>query len=467
MHCFKDDEGEEQWGFIPPDHLTELSRLTDTDTAHDYFIDGAPAIYMDSSQKILLFGERRGGEKYYALDVTDPYTPRWQYEIDSYILSIIDFDNSGFTEGAGAQLGQSWCTPKIGKMRTGAMTGQWEPVLIFGGGYDTNQDNATPNPTDSLGRAVFAVNALDKSVNVLDFNYALYNQMTHCIVDVTAVDTTGDGFINKIYAGDLGGQVFAFRDKDANGNWTARKLFVAKENSSDTVLRKIFYAPDVTRETFGDYIFFGTGNRADPNEDTVVNRVYAVQNHWDATFTDNTDTMDETDLYDATDNFIQQGAAEKRTEEEALLASKRGWFFELNPGEKVVSETIVFAGVVYFTTYEPVTSAVVNDCDVVSGSGIARLYAVDYRTGGAIYDWSPTIEKDETGEDIEGLGKSDRSLTIGTTMPSAPVIAVLEGGPQLFVGVGGGGGGGGGLFQFPPKRKVDMNLFYWWQQLSS
>ena len=103
----------------------------------------------------------------------------------------------------------------------------------------------------------------------------------------------------------------------------------------------------------------------------------------------------------------------------------------------------------------------------VRGAGIARLYALDYQTGAAIYwDWHHDTKD---GEVIKTPVTADRSIQIGTTIPSAPVIAILDGGPQLFVAAGGGGGGGpctGPLCKFEPKRKFDMNLFYWWQQLS-
>ncbi|PQP33109.1 hypothetical protein C6A36_00935 [Desulfobacteraceae bacterium SEEP-SAG10] len=40
MHCFKDSDGSEEWGFIPPDQLTRLQLLSDGATNHDYFVDG-------------------------------------------------------------------------------------------------------------------------------------------------------------------------------------------------------------------------------------------------------------------------------------------------------------------------------------------------------------------------------------------------------------------------------------------
>jgi len=465
MHCIKDSDGNENWGFIPGNHLDRLNRLTDENLAHEFFVDGAPAVYEDAAQKIILFGERRGGSNYSALNITDPNVPEWKYEITDTIL------------GSGETLGQSWCTPKLGNIKTSTTTS--EMVFFLGGGYDVNQDSGSPVGNDSLGRAVFSVSAETGSVTGLNVNNGNYSQMTHGIVDVTAIDTTGDGYVNRVYAGDMGGQVFAIEDDDKDGGWNPRKLFVAKALGESTLTRKIFYAPDVVRESFGDFVFFGTGDRADPNDEAgaiVTNRVYAVKNNWDTSFTDGADTMDETDLYDATENWIQEGGETEQALATEGLASESGWFIKLeNSGEKVVSEMVVFAGVIYFTTYQPQTPAATTDCDLIRGAGIARLYALDYKTGAAVYDWNLNIDAD--GNEITTPVKEDRSIQIGTTIPSAPVIAILEGGPQLFVAAGGGGGGGGGggdgpdctgpLCKFEPKRKFDMHLFYWWQQLSN
>ena len=83
LHCIDDETGMELWGFIPPEHIGRLYRLTDAD--HDYFVDGSPVIYSGTSQKILLIGSRRGGSSYVALDITDYTAPRYLYTISPKI----------------------------------------------------------------------------------------------------------------------------------------------------------------------------------------------------------------------------------------------------------------------------------------------------------------------------------------------------------------------------------------------
>jgi type IV pilus assembly protein PilY1 len=271
--------------------------------------------------------------------------------------------------------------------------------------------------------------------------------------------------VSRIYFGDLGGNIFALKDDElqtftpctnpitrsvVDGIWTARKLFSA---SADSVKRKIFYAPDAVPESYGEIIYFGTGDRENPDDTTVVNRFYAVKNDWTGT-----STLTESDLTDVTSNQIQLGTTEQRTQVKAQLESGKGWFIRLeNPGEKVVATPRVYAGVVYLTTYTPsdgsgTTSG--DPCAASTARGVARLYAMDYKTGAAVHYFSNEAETDASGNSVS-LGKKDRSIAIGTAIPSAPVIAVLGGGTRIFIGVE------GGLVSLPAIANEDMHRFYW------
>ncbi len=473
LHCIDDDNGSEAWSFIPPSQLDRLKLLTNDD--HDYFIDGSPVVYTDESQMIMIFGERRGGDHYSALDITSPAAPLWRYSIGPHILDVNSTNNPADYQ----VLGQSWGKPERARIVTAAnvtfsgcdlsIDTTAEDVFLIPGGYDNNQDLDTPSATDSLGKALFAVNVASGTlVNAFNFN-AVSNPllgMTHSIVDLTALDHDGDGIHSRIYAGDMGGNVFAFKDDELNtftdtatgcsisqtvvdGSWSAKKLFNA---SDDGVQRKIFYAPDAVAEGFGEMIFFGTGDRADPGETTVENRIYAVKNDWSSSA-----TLTEADLVDVTADLIQLGTDTEKATVQTALNNADGWYIRLeNPGEKVVAAPRVYGGVVYFTTYTPSagTEAATGDpCSISTVRGVGRLYAVDYKTGGSVLELSSEVESNPA----VALGKKDRSVAIGTAIPSAPVIAILAGGARIFIGVE------GGIASLPTVATPDMHTYYWTQ----
>jgi type IV pilus assembly protein PilY1 len=445
MHCFSEQLGTETWGFIPPDQLTRLKLLSDGSTDHKYFVDGVPVVYEDASQKILFFGERRGGYNYYALDVTTYNSPSYKYTIGPTFLETID--------GADAKLGQSWSEPTVHEIKTSSGS---ETVFLMAGGYDDNQDQATPSPTDSTGRAVFTVKVSDGAISNLNVNGGNYADMTHSIVDVSGFDANGNGLTNRVYAGDLAGNMFAFEDDNGDATWSSRKLFSA--SAVDGVKRKIFYSPDAVEEKYGELIFFGTGDRADPEEIGVENRIYAVKNEWTGT---GFSTLTENDLTDVTYDLIVLGNAQDQVDTREALALSKGWYIRLdeNPGEKITSPVTVFNGVVWFTTYTPELGGgppPADPCVDVSGRGEARLYALNYLTGEAAFEWSDVEEKDKD-EKVVSKGRKDRAYTIGTSIASAPVIAVLRDGPQIYIGVE------GGVKKEDPNVTKAMETFFWRQ----
>jgi type IV pilus assembly protein PilY1 len=476
LHAFDDDDGSEIWGFIAPQQLGRLKLLDNAD--HDYFMDGSPSVYYESSRKILIMGERRGGEAYVALDISTHDAPDWLYSIGSNFLDP-DPSNNPDTD-IYESLGQSWGRPQAVTVATNAAWSEGgspcnvtintdvEDVFLIPGGYDNNQDLATPSTTDAVGRALFGVRITDgQLISGLNFNAVLNATlgMTHSIVDLSGVDHDGDGIVSRIYAGDLGGNIFAFKDdvvmsfcggsvskSIADGTWTAQKLFSA--SAADNVQRKILYAPDVVGETYGEYIFFGTGDRTDPNETGVVNRFYAIKNDGSVA-----GTLDETDLVDVTDDLIQLGTEAEKLATQTSLENGNGWFIRLeNPGEKVVASPRVYGGVAYFTTYTPDAGGGGggDPCAASTVRGVGRLYAVDYKTGAAVSDFSSEVEIDGDGN-VADLGKKDRLIAIGTAIPSAPVIAILENGAQIFIGVE------GGIVSMPAIVTPDMNRYYWHQ----
>lgn len=436
LHAFDDSTGDELWGFIPPNLLTQLQALhADVNLS---FVDGSPKAHIsyDShgqiTQVILIFGERRGGNRYYALDVTDPLKPKYLWDIgpDTKVSDKFPY----------AEMGQSWSSPIIGKIAYGSGE-KW--VAFIGGGYDGNQDNSPAALADSKGRAIYVVDIFNGSL-VWRYSFAEDSKMTYSIPsDIARVDVDGDGWVDRLYAGDLGGRMWRFdiNPKDKDGNplpWTGKIIF--KSNPEGTTNpRKMFYPPDVTLESDnnGDYemLFFGTGDREHPKTTTIIDRLYAVK---DRNLADKNPAVAyaESDLVNVTDDLLQN-SSKSMAEKNALLAQlkdKGGWFITLDSmsGEKALSAPVVFYKTVYFTTFSPTSGVETDPCFV--GEGTAMAYALNFRDGTAIFNLDLT--NDTGGKKV--ITKSDRSSVIGTAIPSGVIVTVIEGKAVSYVGVGGG-----------------------------
>src|SRR5690606_37392508 len=91
----------------------------------------------------LVFGLRRGGNSYYALDVSDKNNPVMKWVQDE-----------GF--------GQTWSTPVIARVDTddvdpeGSDIRTRDAVVIVGGGYDPVHDTpAAPASADAMGNRIY------------------------------------------------------------------------------------------------------------------------------------------------------------------------------------------------------------------------------------------------------------------------------------------------------------------------
>lgn len=433
LHAISDTDGTEKWAFIPPDLLPKLKNMIEG-SSHQYYIDGSPKAYIkdvdhdgnidpaDGDKVIIIFGERGGGTSYTALDVTNPNDPQYLWRIDNANATITGIPNPTTVI---TEMGESWSDPEIGKVRVNTTD---TVVAIIGGGFSSD---------NTKGRGLFFINALTgalvKSFTVADAGtYPVLANMTSCIPStVLAADTNFDGYLNRVYVGDLVGQMWRFGKQGGseNGNvnnWTPRRLF---RGNSGT---KIFYPPDLVLEPDYAYLYFGTGDRDNPmnipSPDPHINRFYAVKdkNETDAAFQTRVGgVLTESNLVDLTADLLQNPTTSEQTKETIrdALANGDGWYIVMeNNGEKVLAAPVAIFGDVIFTTFTPSAS-------VCTYGGDARIYAVDYLTAEAVANFDP---------DNEGLQKSDRSDIIGSGIPTEPVVVIgADGVARVYVAVGG------------------------------
>lgn len=400
FHCFNDTNGQELWAFIPPGQKTKIETVF-TDAGNDYYVDGSPSIvYGDLitgthhfQPKYMIFGERRGGTNYYVLDITNYLQPIWKYQIESNILP-------------GEGLGQSWSKAKVCTLATARETvaGKLMPqasslqnVFMLSGGYDTNQDLDSPAATDSVGKAIVSVqieNGTLGKFRAYDTADGVGPYMKNCILDINTTSTyrmpDGTEITTRVYAGDMGGKVFTFADDREIVDGEVRARVPSGDFSFRNLLftapgKKIFYAPATSKfqNSYTEWVVFGTGDRENPLDTSVVNHIYAVKNTWLKS------GLTKDNLVDLTQNLIIEGTDEEKDTVKNEIKDADGWSITFyDPGEKMISSPIVSQGFIFFTTYVPAAGVAVNEdpCKSVGANGASYLWAIELDTGAPAYD---------------------------------------------------------------------------------
>lgn len=295
--------GQEQMVFVPADILGDdnASRALRRSEAGDavYGIDGAwvaDAAYefgtnstnttsVKAKQMNVYGGMRMGGKSYYGLNVLDPKSPKFLFRIGPDL------------GGKYARLGQTWSKPVIANIRYGDKI---KRVMIVGGGYDMCYENPqfklnTANPaeyggvackkTQADGNAIYIIDASDGSVLWYASNSGADSNnpaMTHSIVSrISTVDRDGDGLVDHLYFGDLGGQVFRVDLNNAIGTSTSAfaKRVVRLADLSGTTLTngdqpRFYQPPTLTKHTQGAETFIlvgiASGDRSTPLDVTPL-----------------------------------------------------------------------------------------------------------------------------------------------------------------------------------------------------
>jgi len=407
LHAFRESDGEELWGFIPPDlldNLKDLVKALTNSSIHPYLVDSSP-IAADVCVKsktdgsgdcnsasdwktIVVVGLRRGGRSYYALDITDTTNPLLLW-------------SQSFTDST--KMGETWSEPAIGKVKMADGSAKW--AAFVGGGYDTPQNNNT-------GKALFAIdlatgNKLWEYYNNSSTDDRRYMNFS-LAANPTAVDLDSNGFVDHVYISDVGGQLWKFDVSAAatvSGglvtNWTGKRLFAADPSQANPPAAGEYYpaqaiygAPVLAFDKQKNlWVYFGTGDRNHPLN-ASSNRFYGIKENTDMT---NGSYLRESDLVDVTSTNA---------------TATQGWFFRLASTEKVLATAEVFDNVVYFTTFTPLAGA--DPC--TGGGGTARLYAVQMLTGFAAINFT-------TGEALTSTDSSvTRSKVIGEGIPSKPIV---------------------------------------------
>lgn len=415
--------GVEQWAYIPKEMLNKLKLLYDDDlspTKH-YGIDGQITLIkydvngngsIDPGDRVLLYfgtGRNTDVQGYYALDVTNPSSPQFMWMIDDTELP---------------DLGQAWSTPQIARVNIngGPVTQNSQKlVLVIGGGYDPVEDGYTYVTADTVGNHIYFVDALYGkrlwSVGYRTSSSELkLDQMDHSIPSsITVLDTNGDGYADRMYTGDMAGQLWRF--DILNGNpplglvvgGVMASLGSHEETTHQAVNTRRFYsAPDVaaiqkTGVTTYMNIAIGSGYRGHPLDASTGDRLYAIRDY--NPFNVLTQGQYNTAMSPA--NLTVESSLMDITSltNPAVPNGSKGWYLRLNShgaGEKVLVPARTFNDSIFFTSYSPTIQAGGDPCAGV-GSGVNRSYII------SVFNGAASIDRNHDGTFDNGERSSDLS----------------------------------------------------------
>ena len=386
LHAFNADTGQEMWAWVPRMLWPELYKLASTtyDKSHRYYVDGSPVtmdVFIGGAWKtILVGGLNAGGRGYYAVDITDPNSPKGLWEVcadPTGTLQCTDKDdNIGFTYGQ----------PLITK---DAKDGKW--VVMVTSGYNN------VSPGDGKGY----IYIIDAETGVIK------DKVTTNVGDTTtpsgfaritgfATNFAVDNTTTFVYGGDLLGNVFSFDVQNRQFQ------IIGQTRDASGKMQSITTRPDVTcfdpplclKRT----VYVGTGRLLGgtdiPDPATLVPPVLDLA--YQQTVYGFKDTgANLGDLRAPAANLVPQTLSvvdpisRTITNNAVDWNTQNGWFVDLNPsippalpgtppgdspGERVNIDMQLVKGVLIVQTNEP-------NSDACSTGGDSFLYQFDYQSG--------------------------------------------------------------------------------------
>ncbi|MDX1298981.1 MAG: PilC/PilY family type IV pilus protein, partial [Pseudomonas sp.] len=415
VQMFDTKTGAEQFAFMPEALLPNIKRLManqasaqHSSKSHPYGMDNTVTVWandVNNNGEILASsgaaeaGEfvyayatmGRGGRDIYALDITNRTSPTLLWKIQG-------------GSGSFSRLSQTWSAPVKTKIKIGTTD---TDVLVFGGGYDPDQDNANVRTTDDQGNDLYIVNAHTgnllwsaSSAGVSGMNYSIPSA-----VSVTGLrsDASGNAYIDpnglagQIFVGDMGGQVWRLlvnNGQSGTGLVTAG-IFASVAGSDAASARRFYHEPEIALAYVNNRlnltVNIGSGYRGHPLNKVIEDRFYSFRTE---DLKSIGGVLNESQMYDATSLTT---ATDQQVKD---LLAKKGWYIRLTRnGEKVLSRPLVADGKIFFNTYEP--RAALDACKAAAGT--TRAYSVNLLNSTAL----------NTTRDLD---------TKGSSLPSNPQL---------------------------------------------
>lgn len=351
--------GTELWAYVPSMVMSNMYLLADAayESKHRFFVDGAPVVgdVYDGTKwrTILVGGLGKGGKGYYALDITDPASPKalWEYSSDG-------------------DLGYSYGNPIITKNKAG----RW--VVMFTSGYNNTSgvgylyvlDAVTGALVDASSKIATAAGSPSTPSNLGKIN--------------AWVDDDELAVASRVYGADMLGNVWRFDFDDNYGVAGKESMLLGTTGSNQPITTK----PVLTEIINGNYkypvVSVATGRYLGTTDvgDTALQSIYTFKD--DLTVTGLGALRSNAGMVKQTLKADRSGLVSGAT---INWATQKGWYVDLSlsAGERVnvdfdqqLNQLIVASNIPQPTVCSP--------------GGTSWLYYLDVGSGKPLLTYSST-----------------------------------------------------------------------------
>jgi Tfp pilus tip-associated adhesin PilY1 len=477
---------DELWAFVPTDFLANLDYMQTVNT-HRFLADGSPYIYhldlasgtaiagngtVDSTEVArVIFGLRKGGRSYYALNISDPFTPSLAWAISADEAGTIpntkiEYSDPTLARAVVKNLGFSTSSLAVGRVAYGSPTVTLRDALFLGGGLSTSEVDEQFAPA-KLGRSALAVDV--NSGNILmawDFSaIPVMGPVSSGLVPFEYF--LNSGLVQRAYFTDFNGDLWALgsgknstasdgknyrRDTSNLDAWTidgnvgtpasVRKIYAGGVNEYISTLPAPFLTGNVPTSAGAIPVGIAlvSGDRNNPLDRNYTalttptrHRLAVVFDNQEATL--GNAAINQTSLYHVPDSAagVTPSDVVPGSSSFYLANGKRGYdiMFPEKTGSfipKGVNEPLVLGGALFFAYFKPELS---DPCSGGSGTTNSnRVCDVLY----PVYQGNNTIVTNTYGAPCQS-GKVFAWSGVATNFSARSTVSVNQGG---VVSLGGG-----------------------------
>lgn len=396
LHAFNATTGDERWAYVPSMLIPKLPALSSTGYAHDYYVDGSMSINkIAGGTKTLLIGALgAGGKGLYALDITNLTAGTGLAAGQKGMWEITNTTVTGTATRAAStvykNLGDTYSNPALVPTQDGS------DAVIVGNGY-----NNTGNGCAELFVIDAATGNKIAEINTNACSTTSPNGLSSPMV----IDSNGDGKADRVYAGDIDGNMWLFDMLDpAPANWKASLLYAtgkAITQRPTLALHPVkgymlnFATGRILSDGTGGVIPPSTAAAADDTADTTINSAYGIWDDLSGTAAVTSSLISQT----LTSRVFTPGNIAVRsftTNNQPDWTKHRGWKVDFPiAGDRVTGDgSFIDQGKFHVNVTNPTVSYIPPGATAVS-KGENWLYELDYLTGAA--GTAPFLDMDNSG----------------------------------------------------------------------